>query len=73
MALGFAKAIADWVLANPGIIAVFVLLYVFIYFLSLMFQVPKAGPNPFKIDCKRKAEELVLEQKVRDKVLKQGG
>jgi all-trans-retinol 13,14-reductase len=72
MVLGLARAIVDWAMANPAVVGVGLLLYVFIFFLSLFFQVPKPGPNPFKRDCRKKPEELVTDQKARDKVLKQG-
>ena len=58
--------------ANPGILAAAVLIFCFIYVLSLLFSGPKPGRNPFSAKYVRPPPgKLVTDHKERDKVLKQ--
>ena len=72
MSFGIVEPVVTWILAHPGFLAVCFLLYCFVFALSLFFNVPKPGPNPFKKDSRRPVEPLVKDQKVRDRLLKQG-
>lgn len=56
---------------NPYILGVLVLLCVFILALSVFFSGPKPAKNPFSIKNVRPVEQLVSDQKERDRVLKQ--
>jgi hypothetical protein len=56
---------------NPYILGVLVLLSVFILALSIFFSGPKPARNPFSVKHVRPVEELVSDQKERDRVLKQ--
>lgn len=58
--------------SNPNLIFAAVLLSVVVCALYWMFSSPKPGPNPFSKDSTRKPADLVLDTKLRDKVLKQG-
>ncbi|XP_048757507.2 all-trans-retinol 13,14-reductase-like [Ostrea edulis] len=56
---------------NPYILGVLVLLCVFILALSVFFSGPKPAKNPFSIKNVHPVEQLVSDQKERDRVLKQ--
>ena len=71
-ATGWASAIFNFFYENPYILFAFVLLYVFVFGLSIIFSGPKPGPNPFNRDTTRPPKPLVTDHKERDKVLKQG-
>ena len=72
MNLGLADAILTWILNHPGLMITGFLIYCFVFALSVMFNIPKPGPNPFKRDCRKPPKPLVMDHKARDKVLKQG-
>ncbi|XP_022341649.2 all-trans-retinol 13,14-reductase-like [Crassostrea virginica] len=56
---------------NPYLLGVTVLLFVFIFALSVLFSGPKPARNPFSPKHVHPVEKLVSDQKERDKVLKQ--
>lgn len=70
--MGVFGQVLDQLLNHPRLLLVGFLLYVFIYALSWFFSAPKPGPNPFKTLVKKPLKPLVTNQKLRDKVLKQG-
>jgi all-trans-retinol 13,14-reductase len=66
------EAVTEIFASDPSILVAGVLLFVFILTLSTFLSSPKPGPNPFTVDTSRKPQELEIDQKARDKVLKQG-
>ena len=70
--MGFVATFFDYIAAHPGILLFGVLLYVFIFFLSLFFTKPAPDKNPFKNDMRKTPKPLVTDTNVRDRVLKQG-
>ena len=64
--------IINYFFENPGLLITGILLYIFIFVLSLFFTKPAPAKNPFKYDAKKEPKPLVTDQKVRDSVLKQG-
>ncbi|XP_046380496.2 all-trans-retinol 13,14-reductase-like [Haliotis rufescens] len=63
--------LVDYLFKNPSIVLWLLLIYVFIYTLSVLFGGARPGRNPVACDARRPREPLVLEHKVRDAVLKQ--
>ncbi|CAC5387415.1 unnamed protein product [Mytilus coruscus] len=61
----------EYLVTNPSILIAIVLLYCFIFGLSILFSGPKPGKNPFSINHVRPVAKLVTDQSQRDKVLKQ--
>lgn len=71
--MGLVTDLFQLIFTYPGFIISAILLYVFIFALSvLFFNSPKPGKNPFEKDGSRAPEALVTDIKARDKVLKQG-
>lgn len=64
--------IISYILDHPTILAVGILLYIFIFALSIFLSGPKPGPNPFVKDKSQPPRPIVIDQKVRDQVIKQG-
>ncbi|XP_071180471.1 all-trans-retinol 13,14-reductase-like isoform X1 [Mytilus edulis] len=61
----------EYLVTNPSILIAIVLIYCFIFGLSILFSGPKPGKNPFSIKHVRPVEKLVTDQSQRDKILKQ--
>ncbi|VDI28411.1 all-trans-retinol 13,14-reductase, partial [Mytilus galloprovincialis] len=61
----------EYLVTNPSILIAIVLIYCFIFGLSILFSGPKPGKNPFSINHVRPVEKLVTDQSTRDKILKQ--
>ena len=66
------SGIINYLLAHPTILFSGLLLYIFVFVLSVMFSPPPKGRNPFRANRARKRSDLVNDQKQRDSVLKQG-
>jgi len=67
------EKVVELITSNPNLCIATVLLVVFIIALSSFFSSSsKPGPNPFAVNMARTPGELHLDQKIRDKVLKQG-
>ncbi|KAK3084149.1 hypothetical protein FSP39_009012 [Pinctada imbricata] len=69
--LSFVENVINYVLGNPYLLATLILLYIFIFALSVLFSGPKPGKNPFSQRHVRPVGKLVTDQSIRDKVLKQ--
>ncbi|XP_060569543.1 all-trans-retinol 13,14-reductase-like [Ruditapes philippinarum] len=69
--MGVLSSISNYFISNPWIIIVLLLLYCFIYALSVLFSGPKPGRNPFSVAHVRPPKPLVTDHKLRKKVLKQ--
>ncbi|XP_052073278.1 all-trans-retinol 13,14-reductase-like isoform X1 [Mytilus californianus] len=61
----------EYLVTNPSILIAIVLLYCFIFGLSILFSGPKPGKNPFSINHVRPVAKLVTDKSQRKKVLKQ--
>jgi hypothetical protein len=68
------NAVIEYLLANPSIIVAGIALCTLIVVLSIFLSSPKPGPNPFGVDRRKppKVKDVVFDQALRDKVLKQG-
>lgn len=64
-------SVLQYLVENPYILGVTVLLTVFILALSVLFSGPKPAKNPFSPKHVRPVGQLVSDQKERDRVLKQ--
>lgn len=64
-------SVLQYLVENPYILDVTVLLTVFILALSVLFSGPKPAKNPFSAKHVRPVGQLVSDQKERDRVLKQ--
>lgn len=64
-------SVLQYLVENPYILGVTVLLTVFILALSVLFSGPKPAKNPFSAKHVRPVGQLVSDQKERDRVLKQ--
>ena len=64
--------VINYLLAHPTILFAGLLMYIFVFTLSVFFAPPRKGRNPFKVDRVKKRESLVIDQKARDGILKQG-
>ena len=62
----------SWFFEHPWVIVVILLINIFIFGVSLLFQGGKPGKNPFQQDSTKPKKPYEADQKVRDKVLKQG-
>lgn len=69
--LSFISGIFKYLADNPYILWILFLLYIFIFVMSILFSGPKPGRNPFSAKHVKPVQELVSDQKIRDKVLKQ--
>ncbi|XP_069134346.1 all-trans-retinol 13,14-reductase-like [Argopecten irradians] len=61
----------EYFLNRPWLVIVIFFVYVFFYMLSLFMSGPKAGKNPFSISHIKPVGDLVTDQQVRDRVIKQ--
>lgn len=64
-------SVLQYLVENPYVLGVTVLLTVFILALSVLFSGPKSAKNPFSPKHVRPVGHLVSDQKERDRVLKQ--
>lgn len=65
------SSVLQYLVENPYLLGVTVLLTVFILALSVLFSGPKPAKNPFSPKHVRPVGHLVSDQKERDRVLKQ--
>jgi hypothetical protein len=69
--LSYIARVFQYLADNPYILGILFLLYVFIFAMSILFSGPKPGRNPFSAKHVKPVQELVSDQKLRDKILKQ--
>ncbi|XP_061166584.1 all-trans-retinol 13,14-reductase-like [Saccostrea echinata] len=69
--LSLFSRVLQYLVNNPSILGLIVLLAVFIFALSVFFSGPKPAKNPFSTKHVRPVEQLVSDQKERDRILKQ--